>query len=306
MISISNNRGKYYILIVLCFLFFYNDLLAKSIEKELNSVDTLGEESDEDSRRIFLRESTVLLKQGEKELDISLNYTRTRGFTLRNRDWSIPISLRFGMAGQLEGFFSIPIRQVERTTIQNTSSDRKNAGGIADVSVGLRYLLKEQDEKLPDIIGLFSFTIPTGEGPDPKNINDISIHSGRWSLSTGVNFVKVHDPIVLFGGATYTHIFDKTVNDIEITPEDNFQYNAGIGFALNNQVSISSQFIAIYHKGSPRNNANTLSLSNEPIFLRTAIAYRIGKGRYLSPSVTFGLNGDATDTRLGISYTRNF
>ena len=38
-------------------------------EKKESSPDILGQEPDEDLRQIFLRQSTVLLKPGEKELD---------------------------------------------------------------------------------------------------------------------------------------------------------------------------------------------------------------------------------------------
>jgi hypothetical protein len=49
------------------------------------SPNILGEEPDEDLRQIFLRQSTVLLKPGDKELDISVSYTRDEYANLRTR-----------------------------------------------------------------------------------------------------------------------------------------------------------------------------------------------------------------------------
>jgi hypothetical protein len=263
----------------------------------------LGEEPDEDLRQIFLRQSTVLLKPSEKELDISISYTRDEYANLRTRQFNFPLSLRFGLTERLEGFVDVPVTWAEREVFSLETVDKTDAFGIGDMGAGFKYLLTRQDRQWPDIIGSFSFSAPTGEKPDPKNPNDVPLGSGHWHLSTGLTLVKSYDPAVLFGGLGYTHTFKETLNGIEVAPGNSFNYSFGMGFAINNQITMSGQFFGAYQTETERDGVELLGSSREPMSLRTGLTYRISKGRYLEPAVTFGLNDDASDATLMLSYT---
>jgi hypothetical protein len=263
----------------------------------------LGEEPDEDLRQIFLRQSTVLLKPGEKELDISLNYTRDQFANLRSRQWNFPLSLRLGITERLESFVDVPLTWAQREVFYTDSVDKNDTAGIGDIGLGLKYLFKQQDKQWPDIIGSFSFSVPTGDKPDPKNISDITVGSGHWQISTGLTLVKSYDPAVLFGGIGYSHTFKETLNGVELAPGNSFNYSFGMGFAINNQITMSGQFIGAYQTETERDGSEILGSSREPMSLRTGLTYRIGKGYYLEPAVTFGLNDDAPDATLTLSYS---
>jgi len=277
---------------------------AKGTENTSKSTTTLGEEPEEDLRQIFLRQSTVLLKPGEKELDISLNYTRNEFANIRTRNFSIPVSVRLGITDLLEGFIDLPIAWTQQEIFYQDAVDKSDAFGIGDVSVGLKYLFKQQDKQWPDVIGSFSFTAPTGDDSDPKNMNDVAIGSGHWHISTGLTLVKSYDPAVLFGSVGYSYTFEETRNGVEVAPGQSFSYSFGMGFAINNQITMSSQFLGAYQSKTELDGVGILGSSREPMSLRTGLTYRIGKGRYLEPAVMLGMNDDAPDASLTLSYSQ--
>lgn len=275
----------------------------KQTEKKDSSPDILGQEPDEDLRQIFLRESNVLLKPGEKEVDVALSYTRDEYANLRSRQWSIPLSLRFGITTKLEGTVELPLSWNQREALATNSVSKNDATGIGDIGAGLKYIFKQQDKEWPDIIGSFSFNAPTGDGASPIDLNDISVSSGYWQTSTSLNLVKTYDPAVLFGSIGWAHAFEKTIDEIDFAPGDSFHYSFGMGFSINGQITMSSQFAGAYQVETKMNGAEIPGSSREPMSLKTGLTYRISKGRYLEPSVTFGLNNDASDAALMLSYT---
>ncbi|MGR0481107.1 MAG: transporter [Candidatus Electronema sp. V4] len=277
--------------------------IIKPIEKKDSSSDILGKEPDEDLRQIFLRESAVLLKPGEKEVDVALSYTRDEYANMRSRQWSIPLSLRFGLTTKLEGTVELPLGWSQREVLAADSVSKNDAAGIGDIGAGLKYIFKQQDKEWPDIIGSFSFNAPTGDGASPIDSNDISVSSGYWQTSTSLNLVKAYDPAVLFGGIGWSHAFKETIDGINLAPGDSFNYSFGMGFSINDQITMSSQLLGVYQTETEMNDAEIIGSSREPMSLQTGFTYRISKGRYLEPAVIFGLNNDASDVALMLSYT---
>jgi hypothetical protein len=272
-------------------------------QKQTEKPDILGKEPDEDLRQIFLRESAVLLKPGEKEVDVALGYTRDEYDKLRSRQWSMPLSLRFGITNKLEGAVDLPLSWNQREIFAADSVNKNAAAGVGDIGAGLKYLFKQQDKEWPDIIGSFSFNAPTGDGASLIDSNDIAVSSGYWQTSTSLNLVKVYDPAVLFCGIGWAHTFEETIDGFDLSYGDSFQYSFGMGFSINNQITMSSQFTGAYQTEIVLNDAEIPGSSREPMSLKTGLTYRISKGRYLEPSVTFGLNNDASDAALMLSYT---
>jgi len=275
----------------------------KTTDKTTSSPKPLGEKPKEDIRQLFLRESTVLLKPFEAELDISVHYAYDKLANFRTRQFSLPVSLRVGLTERLEGFISLPLMKVERETFYQSASDKNNASGIGDFTGGIKYLLVRENRRWPDIIGSFSVIAPTGEEPDPQNSNQVALGTGHWRLSTGVTFIKSFDPAVLFGGIGYLHTFAQTLNGVDVALGKTVSYNFGMGFALNNQLSLSSQFSGVHQAETKFNGIGTGS-SREPMSLIMGITYRLAKNQYLNPSVRFGISDDATDAVLNLSYSR--
>jgi hypothetical protein len=268
---------------------------------------TIGEEPPEDMRQIFLRESTVLLQRGEFEFDVGVEYAYDQVPGFRSRDIFAPVALRYGITPRLEAGLEMPVvgwSQRELTVVGGIEDDSKV--GIGDVAGSLKYLLVREDRIWPDLIASLSFSAPTGREPSPINPNIPALGAGRWQASTGLTAVRSTDPAVLFASIGFTHIFEGTLSGTRVSSQEQLDYSLGLGFAINNDLSLSAQLLGAYRTGREHDGVEVVGSSSEPLSLRSGFTYRLGRAEFVEPRVTWGLNDDANDLSLGVTYARRF
>lgn len=292
----------------------------KKVEKQSPPPKPLGEEPEE-PRREFLRQSTVLLKPGEFEIEIMLGYERSEEKNVeqladgtistefhRIRDLSIPLSLRAGVFENAEAFLQLPLKHVE---FEHEHADLRfhetqSLTGIGDVSVGMKYLLFPEDADRPDIILALTIVAPTGKDTYEVNQHEAALGSGHWMFSPGVSFVKSYDPVVVFGGIEYAHFLSREALGDTVQPGERFGYDFGVAFAVNSNITLSQQFLGAFQTESRVSGERIVGSAREPISLRLALTNRLSRRGFLEPSVTFGLTDDASNFHIAIAYTWGF
>lgn len=271
------------------------------------ATEPLGEKPEEDIRQFFLRQSAVLLKPGEMEFEVAFNYLRDEeqifDIKLRERTFLFPLSLRVGLVNRAEGFVSLPVTYAHQELVHGEGAQRTDQFGIGDVAAGLKYQLIRESEEWPDVVASLGFSAPTGD--DPYD-HVVPTGNGHWSFSSGLTLIKSFDPAVLFGGIDYAHQFSRRFSIGAVQPGETIGYNFGLGFALNENLTLSGQLLGGFQTDWEVNGDSTASLSSEPIFLRWGLTHRLAKDKYLEPFVTFGLNDDARDAIVGISFVDRF
>jgi Putative MetA-pathway of phenol degradation len=264
-----------------------------------------------DIRKIFLRQSTVLLRPGQLETEAAFSYQHTQVVsTLLNarfRQFEIPLAIRVGLFDRGEGFLTVPAAYLRRDLGFAGSGASNNEAGLGDVSAGLNYELARETARRPDIIASISAGEPTGSKPNEQGL---SLGAGNWSASGGVQFIKTADPVALFWGVSYTHGFSARyfLGDAEhdVDPGETVAYNFGFGFAVNGDISLSTQVRANYQSDTKADGQKIFASSREPASFRSALTYRYSKAIYIEPSVTIGLDRDTPDFALGLSLTYRF
>lgn len=266
---------------------------------------------EEDIRRLFLRQTSVLLDPGQIEIEAGLTYlsnqTSQAILNARFRQFQVPLSLRVGLLERLEGSLSIPYAHAEQTFSFADDSVTERARGFGDASLGITCDILRETTLRPDMVAALTLRAPTGEIPDESGL---SVGSGHWAGSLGLQFIKTVDPIVLFWGMRYTHEFPAThfYNDgmYEVRPGPSVDYNFGFGFAVNDQVSLSAQVSGGYQDDSEADGDAVSGSSREPVSLRSALTYRISRSLLFEPSLTIGLNDDTPDFTIGLAASRRF
>lgn len=137
----------------------------------------------------------------------------------------------------------------------NTSNDpKKDVSDLGDVAFSLQFQpFKSTDDFSAPIISA-SLTTPTGRSPykiDPRR--ELSTGSGTYAGNIGLNISKAMDPLVAFGGISYTHTIPSTglnykpngtdgeafKHIYKVEPGDTFGVNMGLGYSLSYKVSLS-------------------------------------------------------------------
>ena len=261
-----------------------------------------------DIRKIFLRQTSVLLHPGQVEFEASPGYIRNQSSSLvlnvKFRQFRMPLAARFGLFRRAEAYLTVPAVYVHREMSFADQAITYRQSGIGDATIGLNYEVTRENISRPDTIAFFSVTAPTGSKPNEAGV---SLGSGHWAVNAGVQFIKTVDPIALFGGILYSHQFparyflNEAVHSVK--PGETAGYNFGFGFAVNDNVSLSAQVTGSYQARAKADEKPVFGSSSEPVTLRWGLTYRYSRRTYIEPSVVIGLDDDASDFALGISFT---
>jgi hypothetical protein len=267
---------------------------------------TIGEKDEGIRQRLFVPQSeVVLVKPGEKELDIFFSYMHDRFDNTRERNLGLSAALHIGLIDRLETFIDIPLIWAEQEFLDDDFAKNSNFG-IGDVSVGFNYLFVPEDDQWPDILGSFVITTPTGDNLDFADLNKVSLGNGHWGITSELWFMRTYDPAILFGSIGYNHTFAETFNGIREAPGDGVSYIFGAGLAINNKVTIFSRFEGYFQMESESDGMTIPGSTNEQMYLRNYLTYALQGDNFIQPGLTIGLNDEAADVGFDLSYFYSF
>jgi hypothetical protein len=268
-----------------------------------------------DNTQQFLRTVTPLLQPGKWQFDYGVAYSINEvevpnlfGPFLTEENYQIRslnsiIGFRYGISDRLQWFGNTTVGWQSTEVTNGFNRLRDDTGGLGDIVTGFNYLLRRESECSPAIITSFDMTAPTGNPRNPLTLSDSGTGLGAWSFSSDLLMIKSIDPLVTFWGLGYrTFLEDNYVgNDVRIG--DSIQYTFGMGFGVNEKVTLSSVLIGAYVLDTKVNSTRISGSAGDIISLRFA-ATILKECKIVEPFITFGLTERATDTSLGIVWTR--
>jgi len=159
------------------------------------------------------------------------------------------ISATYGIRNNLNGSVNLPfVYKYEKT-------DRKEETDLGDISFGVQYQPFKGGGEWPNMVFSGSFKTQTGRSKYEINPEtELSTGSGTYSCNLGVNASKVIDPVVVFGGFSYTYKFKENLNQrqssgailTKVDPGETFSYSLGLGYSLTYNLSFTASFQQSY------------------------------------------------------------
>ncbi|MHC2070129.1 transporter [Bremerella sp. T1] len=287
----------------------------KSEEKEDQSYG----EQEEDQSVQFLRTASVLLKPGQWQFDYGLVYVKDN-FELpislfpsgvapaetKRRLLQVPFAVRYGWNKDVQLSASLPVgwSQIEFSS-PGIFDEYNNNGGIGDLQLGVNYhWLKSCGEHSPDVILNFGLSVPTGDGVfATTGVNQATLANAVWAPSIQVLCVQRYDPIVLFYGVGYQYQFEREFSGVDVQYGQQFSYNFGVGFAVNDTVTLSTSFLGLAVTETEVNGQGVPGTIREPMRARFAVTASRCK-RIIEPFLEIGMTNAAADSVVGIVWTR--
>lgn len=273
---------------------------------------------EEDIRQVFLRDSTILLKPGQFEGEGTLSYLRQEMDSIdslfasnlrrfQRRLTQMQFGLRYSPAERFEISATLPVIYGEQQLVMlDGTSHHRQISGLGDFTLGVKWQALRENAHRPDAVFSVNVIAPTGRSPYRSSVADFGLGNGHWAVGAGLQLVRTYDPVVVFGGVDYTHYFAEDEDGGSIEPGGLFSYNLGFGFALNDQLSLSTQFAGSVQAEGHTHAANVRLPSRESMVLRMAMTARLSPQSYLEPAVAWGLSDDSPDYQLSLSYAQRF
>lgn len=269
----------------------------------------------------FLIGSTVLLSPGEYEFDLGISYKQSRtqynlpdaGYFQKSsysaRQLELRSTLRAGLFEGVEGYLSVPVTYSSVEDISSNEYTRSSdAWHLADIAFGGQYQLKSETESFPAVSMTFDIHAPTGKKKYNNLVDSwkdpLNNGSGHWSVAPGLAFVRTTDPGMLFGGMSYQYFLPATIDGYRIQPGWVINSYVGIGFALNESLSVGTRLSYAYSSNMKADGEIIHGSDSDPMDLSFNASYRLSNKWVVSPSVSFGLSNDSGPAALSLNLKR--
>ncbi len=273
----------------------------------------------------FLRRQTVLLAPGQHQFDIGISYSlynndyplpvvNTPGGPIvavareriRQRILLIPTELRYGVTERTQAFLDVPVGWADSESAYQIGQNHSDIVGLGDVRAGFSSLIRQGcGGDSPDVILTLAGVAPTGNPGNPllTGINTGNrLGQGFWQFQSSLLFVHTYDPLVIFYGAGYVHRFGADIAGNYYQAGEEFDYQFGVGFAVNPTCTVSSSFLGAY--------ITQWQLNNQPIYGSTLEIQRmrfsitmVKAGRIVEPFAEVGMTVYSPTSRVGITWT---
>jgi hypothetical protein len=287
------------------------------------SNESFGEEVKKQPPLEFLTGSTILLSPGQYQMDFGFDYRQNRDYYplpmdgyFENHSYSARMlrfdtALRAGLFEGVEGWIALPFSY---TYIEQVSSNAyvrdREEWNIADVAAGVQFQLVNETSQIPAISFSLTVSSPTGKKRYYDSENDwkdpLNNGSGHWMVSPGLSFVRTLDPAIIFGGINYDYSFKENIDGYKIEPGWGFSTYYGIGFALNDSLSLGTRFSYSYSSNMNADDVEVHGSDKDAMDISFSASYRFSENWIATPQITYSLNSDAGASILSLRLNRLF
>ncbi len=244
---------------------------------------------------------------------------------------TLGLGMRYGFTNRFEGEIRVPFIAgfVERSTsnFNNTGdgepenqSSSFNGSGLGDVEVAFKYQFNVNEP--PYWVGGIRYKSTTGQNPYEINLDDdVPTGSGFHSVEPNLTLIQPLAPAVLFLNISYIYNFEGeydvkmkksdgsySVDMYEVRPGDSISLRAGMGFAVNPDLSFS---LGLSHRtildsdikiNGEKEDSSMLQLDT----INFGVNYRFSPATSMNIVSTAGLTEDSPDFQLSFNLIKSF
>lgn len=268
-------------------------------------------------QRRLLERGGLLLPSGALDVDLSLRYLTTSsdrividGFTIlpvlvvgdivservRHDFTEVSATARLGLPWDMQASLRVPAAYQQRRVV-TAENDETTAYDfdLGDVELEVSRQLHKSRGVWPDLLASVRWKTDTGANPLNAEAGDLTLGSGYDALGGTLTAVSVSDPVVFFGGVSYTHNFAAGTDIGHYEPGYGYGFDAGLALALNLGSSLSFSYDhRVTTAGSLDGRTIPGSRSSAGVFTIGA-SLSATPSRTLDFSVGIGLTEDAPD-----------
>lgn len=269
----------------------------------------------------YLSDYTVLLNPGEVDLDFGFkyrSYKTTSSLPLEGpyqvSSYSIKklylyLNPRFGITKDLSFSLNLPWTYTRIDDVSSNAYTRDaSQGHIGDISAAIQYKLIDETISHPSLTSSLTINTPTGRKKSVSELDTwkqaLNNSEGYWSVTPALNFVRVTDPVTIFGGISYEKIFETNKGGERIKYGNILSFTLGTGYALNDVTSFGTQFQYSYSDNLRYDGTEMKGTSSEGESLQFYFSYLLSHTLTMTPEVAFPL--DSSGATFGVGFTRNF
>jgi hypothetical protein len=273
--------------------------------------------------RTLIQRGGLLLPSYTWELEPSLSYSHSSsdhvvidGFTVAqvlvvgdifnervDRDiFQAALTTRLGLPGDSQVELRVPYAKV-REKVYNAQSQESSSEttALGDIELAYSHQFRRGADAEASILGSLRWKMATGEDPFEVAQHTATFGSGYHSLQATVTSILTSDPVVFFGGLSYTANLPVNKSVGRIDPGDSYGFQAGVALSLNMDTSLSigweqrfTQNTEVNDQRIPGSYLNSGSLS-------FGVSHTTFAGRSYDVNANIGLTRDSPDAQITLA-----
>ena len=284
----------------------------------------LADQEDVDALRdlTVIRDQAVTTPPGSIDVTGNVKYVRESTELQFSRALIGTATAYYGIMQGLQVSASVPYYWAYRSTATSpTSFYDTSITSVGDISAQLTGTLFKESLNTPGIFAYGVIAFPTGPNPywitpgqtvpaQPINPLFFTQSSGQWNGTVGFTVSKSLEPIIVFGGVSYSHYLPRDFAGSVLEPGDRYIYNMGFGLAVSERTMLGALVQGVVQRDLVMNGTPVVGLgagatSAEAILLTLSLSQRIALGFYFEPAVTIGLTSDAPAAQIVVQLRKS-
>ena len=211
-------------------------------------------------------------------------------------------TVRYGLPYDMQIDLRAPYSYQRQDVIAAGASETSaSLSALGDLELALSKQLRRGGDAGLDILGSLRWKTATGGSPLRATNNRLASGTGYDSLAAFFTAVKVVDPAVLFGGASYAYHFAAASDAGRFEPGDSYGFNLGMAVALNLNTSLSFAYEQQFVRHSTLSDASIAGSDLSTGVFNVGASIGLSDARTLSISIGIGVTEDSPDVLLNFS-----
>ena len=242
--------------------------------------------------RALVREGIAVIPPGRYEIAPSIGWSHPASDF---DTYSASVDGRLGLEGGWMIGAGIPL--LYRDTPFGSNS------GLGDASFAVWKEIWAQDGTRPSLVANLRYVAPTGEDFTEA---DVSLGNGFHRLRGGLSMSKSIDPIAFYGGLSYTHTFERTVEGSELQRGAAYGASIGASLAVTPEISLSTGVSVSFNEERETNGVKIPGSDSTSASVNLGAGILLNKDLFLNISGAFGVTDESPDFSLGVSLPFRF
>jgi hypothetical protein len=181
-------------------------------------------------------------------------------------------------------------------------NEREHHSGRGDPELQITKQLVSERSGVPAVLGSVNWRFAGGDFRPGR----VSAGTGFPSVQAGLTVVKRDDPLVLFGGVSYTWFRARSYDNLHIEPGQGFGLRFGTMLAASPHTSLRAALDLTRHREAKLNGRYLPGSESVSGVLELGLATLLDRRTLLDFTVGFGITPDAPDLRIGLSLPIKF
>lgn len=212
------------------------------------------------------------------------------------------LTARLGLPWDSQVELRVPYARV-RQKIYNAQGTQtaSETTGLGDIELAYSHQFRRGGDAEASLLGSLRWKMATGDDPFEADDGAATFGSGYHSLQATSTTILISDPVVFYGGLSYTANFSADSPAGRVDPGDSYGFQAGVALSLNMDTSLSIGWEQRYTRKTevdgdeiPGSYLNSGSLS-------FGVSHTTYTGRAYDVNANIGLTRDSPDAQITLA-----